>query len=38
VGEVKEIRGKRAIVQIGLLPINVELADLITVQKIEEKT
>lgn len=38
VGEVKEIRGKRAIVQIGSLPINVELADLITVQKIEEKT
>jgi DNA mismatch repair protein MutS2 len=37
VGEVKEIRGKRAIVQIGALPINVELADLITVQKIEEK-
>ncbi len=37
VGEVKEIRGKRAIVQIGSLPINVELADLISVQKIEEK-
>ncbi len=36
VGEVKEIRGKRAIVQIGSLPINVELADLISVQKIEE--
>ena len=38
VGEVKEIRGKRAIVQIGSLPINVELADLISVQKIEEQT
>jgi DNA mismatch repair protein MutS2 len=36
VGEVKEIRGKRAIVQIGALPINVELTDLISVQKIEE--
>ncbi|MBY0481229.1 MAG: DNA mismatch repair protein MutS [Chitinophagaceae bacterium] len=36
VGEVKEIRGKRAIVQIGLLPMNVDLADLITVEKIEE--
>jgi DNA mismatch repair protein MutS2 len=36
VGEVKEIRGKRAIVQIGLLPMNVDLADLIPVQKMEE--
>jgi len=34
VGEVKEIRGKRAIVQIGLLPINVEIVDLIAVEKI----
>lgn len=37
VGEVKEIRGKRAIVQIGVLPMNVDLADLITVEKVEEK-
>ena len=37
VGEVKEIRGKRAIVQIGALPINVDVADLIAVEKIEEK-
>jgi DNA mismatch repair protein MutS2 len=36
VGEVKEIRGKRAIVQIGLLPMNVEIVDLVVVQKIEE--
>jgi DNA mismatch repair protein MutS2 len=36
VGEVKEIRGKRAIVQIGLLPMNVDLADLIVVEKIVE--
>ena len=36
VGEVKEIRGKRAIVQIGLLPMNVEINDLITVEKIPE--
>ena len=36
VGEVKEIRGKRAIVQVGALPINVEMIDLITVEKIEE--
>ncbi len=35
VGEVKELRGKRAIVQIGLLPMNVELADLVVVEKIE---
>ncbi len=33
VGEVKEIRGKRAIVQIGLLPMNVELNDLIAVEE-----
>ena len=37
VGEVKEIRGKRAIVQIGLLPMNVEMEDLIAVEKVEEK-
>jgi DNA mismatch repair protein MutS2 len=36
VGEVKEIRGKRAIVQIGVLPMNVDIADLIAVEKIEE--
>lgn len=36
VGEVKEIRGKRAIVQIGALPINVELVDLIPVEKLPE--
>ena len=35
VGEVKEIRGKRAVVQIGMLPINIDLNDLIPV---EEKT
>jgi len=37
VGEVKEIRGKRAIVQIGLLPMNVDVVDLVVVQKIQEK-
>lgn len=36
VGEVKEIRGKRAIVQIGILPMNVNLADLVSVEKLEE--
>lgn len=35
VGSVKEIRGKRAIVQVGLLPMSVELSDLVVV---EEKT
>ena len=35
VGEVKEIRGKRAIVQIGMLPMNVELSDLVAVQDKE---
>jgi DNA mismatch repair protein MutS2 len=34
VGEVKEIRGKRAIVQIGQIPMNVELNDLVAVEKI----
>jgi DNA mismatch repair protein MutS2 len=36
VGEVKEIRGKRAIVQIGVVPINVELSDLVPVEKKED--
>ncbi len=35
VGEVKEIRGKRAIVQIGVIPMNVELSDLVPVEKKE---
>ncbi|MCU0387200.1 MAG: DNA mismatch repair protein MutS [Chitinophagaceae bacterium] len=34
VGTVKEIRGKKAIVQVGLIPITVELADLV---KVEER-
>lgn len=37
VGEVKEIRGKRAIVQIGQLPMNVELQDLVVVREKEEQ-
>jgi DNA mismatch repair protein MutS2 len=36
VGTVLEIRGKRAIVQIGQLPINVELADLSVVEKLPD--
>lgn len=34
VGEVKELRGKRAIVQIGLLPMNVDLTDLVPVERL----
>ena len=37
VGEVKEIRGKRAIVQIGILPMNVDLIDLVVVEKLPEQ-
>lgn len=35
VGEVKEIRGKKAIVQVGVVPITVELSDLVAVQEKE---
>jgi DNA mismatch repair protein MutS2 len=34
VGEVKELRGKRAIVQVGQLPMSVEIQDLVVVEKI----
>ncbi len=37
IGEVIEIRGKRAIVQIGQLPINVTITDLTAVEKVEQK-
>ncbi len=37
VGEVKEIRGKRAIVQVGVLPMNVDLADLVSVERVPEE-
>jgi len=33
VGEVKEIRGKRAIVQVGVIPMSVELSDLVVVEE-----
>jgi len=33
VGEVKEIRGKRALVQIGVLPMNIDLNDLVAVEE-----
>ena len=35
VGEVKELRGKRAIVQIGALPMSVDIADLVVVEEKE---
>ncbi|MFT3824437.1 MAG: DNA mismatch repair protein MutS [Chitinophagaceae bacterium] len=39
VGEVKEIRGKKAVVQLGLMPITVDLSDLIVVnEKPQEET
>jgi DNA mismatch repair protein MutS2 len=38
VGQVMEIRGKRAIVKIGLLPMQVEIKDLVVVkEKIKEE-
>ncbi|RXK85625.1 endonuclease MutS2 [Filimonas effusa] len=36
VGEVKEVRGRRAIVQIGVIPMNVDITDLTVVE--EKKT
>jgi DNA mismatch repair protein MutS2 len=38
VGKVMELRGKRAVVQIGLLPMQVELKDLIVVKEKEKGT
>ena len=35
VGEVLSIKGKRAVVQIGLLPISYELGDLVPVERVE---
>ena len=37
VGEVLELRGKRAVVKIGLLPMQVEIKDLVVVKEKEEK-
>lgn len=36
VGEVQEIRGKKAVVKIGLLPMQVDIGDLVVVRKREE--
>ena len=35
VGEVMELKGKRAIVKVGQLPMNIDLKDLMVVEKIE---
>jgi DNA mismatch repair protein MutS2 len=37
VGNVKEVRGKKAVVQLGLMPITVELSDLIVVKDKPEE-
>jgi DNA mismatch repair protein MutS2 len=37
VGEVMELRGKRAIVQIGALPMNIDIADLVAVRQREQE-
>ena len=39
VGQVMEIRGKRAVVKIGLLPMQVEVTDLVVVEEkpLDEK-
>lgn len=37
VGEVMELRGKRAVVKIGLLPMQVEIGDLVVVKEKEEE-
>ncbi len=37
VGEVLEIRGKKAVVQIGMLPMQFDMVDLICVEKIIEE-
>ncbi len=36
VGEVKSIRGKKAVVQLGLIPLTVDISDLVVVAKKEE--
>jgi DNA mismatch repair protein MutS2 len=34
VGEVLELKGKRAIVKVGQLPMNIDLVDLMVVEKV----
>jgi DNA mismatch repair protein MutS2 len=38
VGTIKEIRGKKAILQFGLMPITVEVDDLVVVKHREEQS
>ena len=35
VGEVKEIKGRKVIVQLGVMPITVDMADLVVVEDKE---
>ena len=36
VGEVMELRGKRAVVKIGLLPMQIDISDLVIVKEKEQ--
>ena len=38
VGEVLELKGKRAIVKVGQLPMNIDLVDLLVVEEIAKQT
>jgi DNA mismatch repair protein MutS2 len=38
VGIVKELRGKKAIVQVGIMPITIDISELVKVLEVEEKT
>jgi DNA mismatch repair protein MutS2 len=38
IGIVKEIRGKKALLQVGIMPMLVELKDLVVVVEKEEKS
>ena len=38
VGEVLEIKGKRAIVKVGQLPMNIDLVDLMVVEEIAQQS
>ena len=38
VGEVLEIKGKRAIVKVGQLPMNIDMVDLLVVEEIAQQS
>jgi len=37
VGEVMELKGKRAVVKVGQIPMSIEIEDLIVVEKLSEE-